>query len=1328
MWEAIERLQQGESLNIQDVKTNLFWEFGKFTSHDGESMESYYMRFYKLMNEMIRNNLIVATMQVNIQFLQQLQPEWSRFVTIVKQQHKLDEVSYHKLFDILKQYQNEVNELRAEKLARNANPLALVATAQASQDPYYQTPRSHKSSAPSPKPSIPSRSQTTTKHKGKEIAKPITPPSETASEEDIDPKQAQRDKDMQKNLVLIAKYFKKIYKPTNNNLKTSLNSKNKNVNTTPRFKNDNQSGQFRNQRTINVVVARKNVRSKVVQQSGIQCFNCKEYRHFAKECRKPKRVKDFTYHKEKMLMCKQAEQGVLLQAEQYDWLANTDEEVDEQELEAHYSYMAKIQEVPTADSDTDSEPVEQNDQNDVESDDERVALANLIANLKLDVDENKKIQRQLKKANTTLAQELKECKAILTKTSKSLGESISVRDSCLVALQTKQAEFEKFKAFNDCTVDYDKLERKLNEALGQLAHKGIVIREDQFRAPTAHDMEILIQTCLMPFAIKTQSDSLKFVHELKQEMHADLKYVESLEKEIDELESEKAEFSDMYDVILQECVKECDCLAQKLSKQTDSVSKKVHTKLLQRFDKLEKHLISLEIALQKSKEQVNNDTVCNEKASNVFRKEREQYFKIQDLKSKLQDKNIAISELKKLIEKGKGKSVDTKFDRPSVVRQPNAQRISKPSFLGVNHKPTVSRPQLKSNQSKDKVLLNNSQVKAKKTQVEVHPRIPSVSNKTKSVTTCKDNLNSKTLNANVVYATCNKCLIDSNHFACVTKMLNDMHARTKKPIVVPISTRKSKSQANKSIATPNKKKVASKSTNQKPHSYFRVMYENTNKAWKWWIERQSPSGYKWVPKPKKQWVPKAKKPWIVQLILFTVDSGCTKHMTDNLKLLCNFIKKFLGTVRFSNDQFAPSLGYGDLVQGNVTIKRVYYVEGLNHNLFSVGQFCDADLKVDFRKLSRLNFDYINLLSKKDIVIGLPKLKFVKDQLCSSCELSKAKRSSFKSKVVSSSKGRLNLLHMDLCGPMRVASINGKKYILVVVDDYSRYTGTEFLNKILNAFFKEEGIEHQTSTARTPEQNGVVERWNHADAPSQQELDLLFGPLYDEFFNACTNPSTNVQSTLAPSTHTNVHAEENNNDQAREGEQLQDDEFTNPFCAPTQEQAESSSHNIGLQIHQSPSGIFINQAKYTLEILHKHGMDKVQSIGTPMVTKPKLDANLSGNPVDQTDYRNKIGSLMYLTSSRPNIVQAGSSFELTAFLDADHAGCIDYRKSTSGGIQFLADKLVSWMSKKRNCTALCSCHVDENTTSRLWLQLQQNYANWYEMFDPTELEVLAKESA
>nr|GFC30160.1 hypothetical protein [Tanacetum cinerariifolium] len=110
---------------------------------------------------------------------------------------------------------------------------------------------------------------------------------------------------------------------------------------TPRYKNDDHSRQFGTQRTVNVAGTREKVGSPVVQKSGIQCFNCKEYGHFAKECRKPKKVKDFAYHKEKMLLCKQAKQGVPLQAEQYDWLADTDEEVDEQELEAHYSYMQR---------------------------------------------------------------------------------------------------------------------------------------------------------------------------------------------------------------------------------------------------------------------------------------------------------------------------------------------------------------------------------------------------------------------------------------------------------------------------------------------------------------------------------------------------------------------------------------------------------------------------------------------------------------------------------------------------------------------------------------------------------------------------------------------------------------------------------------------------------------------------------------------------------------------------------------------------------------------------------------------------------------------------
>ncbi|GKB23734.1 retrovirus-related pol polyprotein from transposon TNT 1-94 [Tanacetum coccineum] len=594
----------------------------------------------------------------------------------------------------------------AKRIAKYANPLALLAAAQPYSDNYYQAPKPQRTNTTSSS----TRPSASTRHKGKEIAKPVTPQSESVSEEDSDPEQAQRDKDMQKNLALLAKYFKRLYKPTNNNLRTSSNSKNKTEDTTPRYNNDNQSGQFGNQRTITVAGARETVGSQVVQQNGIQCFNCKGFGHYAKECRKPKRVKDYSYHKEKMMMCKQAEHGVPLQA---DWLADTDEEIDEQELEAHYSFMAKIQEVLPEESSSTEQPLEQvqnNDENNVfanerqhsennttECADERAALANLIANLTLDTEENKTILKQLKKANASLTQELEECKTNLDETSRALGEATSCRDSCLIALQTyRRAE------------------------------------------------EVVPKTI-----------------------------------------------------------------------------------------------------------------------------------------------------------------VQVKF----------------------NHK-----------------------------EVEEHHRISSISIKTKFVTACNDSSKSKTLNVNAVGAECGKCVFNSNHDACVSRYLNDVNARTKKP-------------------------------------------------------------------------------------------------------------------------------------------KVYYVKSLNHNLFSVGQFCDADLEVAFRKSTYFVRDLqgnnlitgnhgsdLYTISLQETTSSTPIYFMAKASPTSSnwystmdsCEMSKQKDASYV-KSCSNVPKEGDLLHMGLCGPMGLQSINGKKYILDMCVRTDR--GTEFLNKTLHAYFKEEGIEHQTSTPRTPKQNDVVERQN-----------------------------------------------------------------------------------------------------------------------------------------------------------------------------------------------------------------------------------------------------------
>ncbi|GJR97312.1 hypothetical protein Tco_0269486 [Tanacetum coccineum] len=226
-------------------------------------------------------------------------------------------------------------------------------------------------------------------------------------------------------------------------------------------------------------------------------------------------------------------------------------------------------------------------------------------------------------------------------------------------------------------------------------------------------------------------------------------------------------------------------------------------------------------------------------------------------------------------------------------------------------------------------MSNNSQGKEQK--VEDHRSNFKFSNNKTSVTACNDSLNAKTLNVNFVYVTYGKCMLNENHDLCVLHYINGVNSRTKQPMAVPISTREPKQNVNQSVATSCKKTVATDSTVKKSGNITRKLYEQ-----------------------------------LVEIILFIVDSGCSKHMTGNLKLLTNFVEKFSGNVNFGTDQDCTNfLGYGDLVQGTITIKRVYYVKGLNHNLFSVGQFCDADLEVAFRKSTC----YIRDLKGNDLLTG-----------------------------------------------------------------------------------------------------------------------------------------------------------------------------------------------------------------------------------------------------------------------------------------------------------------------------------------------------------------------
>ena len=299
-----------------------------------------------------------------------------------------------------------------------------------------------------------------------------------------------------------------------------------------------------------------------------------------------------------------------------------------------------------------------------------------------------------------------------------------------------------------------------------------------------------------------------------------------------------------------------------------------------------------------------------------------------------------------------------------------------------------------------------------------------------------------------------------------------------------------------------------------------------------------------------------------------IDSGCSKHMTGDASNFTHISPKKSGHVTYGDNNKGRILGVGKIgTNSSNSIENVLLVEGLKHSLLSVSQLCDKGYLVSFdsqkcliehkhdinikhvghrvnnvymidlsikqennhcflskdddpwlwhKRIAHINMDHLNKLISKDLVVGLPKLKFEKDKLCDACQKGKQTRVSFKSKNVVSTTRPLQLLHMDLFGPSRTMSFGGNYYALVIVDDFSRYTwtlfithksdsfqafrklakviqnkknlkiasirsdhGGEFENKDFELFCDEHGIEHNFSAPRTPQQNGVVERKNRS---------------------------------------------------------------------------------------------------------------------------------------------------------------------------------------------------------------------------------------------------------
>nr|GEX62034.1 hypothetical protein [Tanacetum cinerariifolium] len=533
--------------------------------------------------------------------------------------------------------------------------------------------------------------------------------------------------------------------------------------------------------------------------------------------------------------------------------------------------------------------------------------------------------------------------------------------------------------------------------------------------------------------------------------------------------------------------------------------------------------------------------------------------------------------------------------------------------------------------------------------------------------------------------------------------------------------------------------------------------------------------------------------------------------------------------------------------------------------FSVGQVCDSDLEVAFRQHTCFirNLDVVDLLigsrgnnlytlSLRDmmaqaLVRGLPKLKFEKDHLCSACSMGKSKKKSHKPKCEDTNQEKLYLLHMDLCRPMRVESVNGNKYILIIVDDYSRFTWvkclrskdeapdfiikflkmiqvrlkvpvrcirtdneTEFVNQTLREYYEKADIgifigyaptkkafriynrrtgrivetihvdfdeltamasEHSSSgrlNEMTPAtiSSGLVQKLSSSTPyvpPSRNDWDLLFQLLFDKFLTPSPSvnptapavialiadviPPVQAESTegidfeesfalvarleairifLAYAAHKNMVVDQmdvkitflngnlgekvyvsqpdrNGNDLLLVQIYVDDiifaastpelyDLFSKLMCSKFKTSMMGKiSFFLGLQISQSPRGIFITQSKYALESLKKYGFESCDPVDTPIVEKSKLDKDKEGKSVDLSHYRD-------------------SSVSLIAFADADHAGCQDTRRSTFGSLQLLGERLISWSSKRQKSVVISSTEAKYITLSGccaqiLWMRLQ-----------------------
>nr|GEV02418.1 retrovirus-related Pol polyprotein from transposon TNT 1-94 [Tanacetum cinerariifolium] len=511
----------------------------------------------------------------------------------------------------------------------------------------------------------------------------------------------------------------------------------------------------------------------------------------------------------------------------------------------------------------------------------------------------------------------------------------------------------------------------------------------------------------------------------------------------------------------------------------------------------------------------------------------------------------------------------------------------------------VSRPQLKSNQLEDIVLHNNSQVKKK--EVEDHHRNFKFSKYKTSITVCIDSLNAKTSNVNFVYVTCEKCVLNDNHDLCVLHYIHVMNSRTKKPIAVPISTREPKQKANQSVATPHKKTVASEPTIKKPRSIFRKLYEH-----------------------------------LIETILFIIDSGCSKHMTENLKLLRNFTEKFMDVWELVDRPLCKNVinikwlwknkhdeenrlirnkarliakGYGqeegiDFEESFLPVARLeavrIFIAYAAHKSFHIYQM---DVKTTF----------LNGSLKEEVYVNQP------DGFIDPHHPKKVYR--LKKALYGLKQASREWLSVCLyCRPIRrkgCATWDGgnctwgaQAKVFGTVPVWCRCTGR--------------GVRDGLFLAR----KGVGEYSAHKNMVVYQ-MDVKTA-----FLNVNLREEVNVSQPdrfVDPDNPNHVYKLKKALYGLKQAPRAWYDLLSSFLIS---QDFSKGSVDPTLFIRRNSNDLLL--PKYALESLKKYGFESCDPMNTPMVEKSKLDKDKEGKDIDPSHYSSMIGTLLYLTASRPDL--------------------------------------------------------------------------------------------